>query len=512
MANGYFERGEIYWVSISDMGGNEVGGNRPGLILSTDRLSASGQVVIAYLTTSDKEDWAWCVPVNATGRRAYVKCDTLMTVRTSRLKGLAGVLNSDEQKAVDDVLEKTLDLGYTDDAAIKAKDCEIELRDVTISTLNEQVAILKMEIEMWQKCYGRCMDMLVDLKVSGDVACRTASEEQSVPVVEEAPKPPVIEEPEPEKVDLNSCSVIDLKKCGCTEAIAELIIAGRPYTFVDELTRIPGVTNVGFNILKHKVCVIPVVEEEEPEEEKLDEESVEVEEPAPVKQKKININTVTRKELQEKLGIGEFYAYLVTGYRNKNGRYVSLEELLEVPNLSKSFYHRFKDRLTIDDEDDDAAVSEAEEPPVEKKDTPEQEENHEPWGGKVNVNTATVEELVDRTQMSSQTAASIVAYRKKHGPFPTLDSLLLVNRFGTGCLKAYGDMLTVGEDVSLPEKVNINKASLRELMAVGFEKRAAALIVHERKVYGNFRSLDELSEIPGITGKVLRKLRDKLEV
>jgi DNA uptake protein ComE-like DNA-binding protein len=49
-------------------------------------------------------------------------------------------------------------------------------------------------------------------------------------------------------------------------------------------------------------------------------------------------------------------------------------------------------------------------------------------------------------------------------------------------------------------------------MAVGFEKRAAALIVNERRKFGRFRSVDDLAEIPEITGKILRKLRDKLEV
>jgi DNA uptake protein ComE-like DNA-binding protein len=49
-------------------------------------------------------------------------------------------------------------------------------------------------------------------------------------------------------------------------------------------------------------------------------------------------------------------------------------------------------------------------------------------------------------------------------------------------------------------------------MEVGFEKRAAALIVNERKKYGRFRSVDDLSEIPEITGKIQRKLRDKLEM
>jgi competence ComEA-like helix-hairpin-helix protein len=75
-------------------------------------------------------------------------------------------------------------------------------------------------------------------------------------------------------------------------------------------------------------------------------------------------------------------------------------------------------------------------------------------------------------------------------------------------------MLTVGEPEQEPEsgKVNINTASMRELMEVGFEKRAAALIVNERKKFGRFRDLDDLAKIPEISGRILRKLRDNLEV
>ena len=132
MANGYFERGEIYWISIADFGGNEVGGTRPALIVSTNDVNMTGQVVMAYLTTSNKDSWAYCVPIEATNKRSYVKCDTLITIQTSRLRSLAGTLNSAEQKAVDDALERTFDLGYADTEAETEKDKEIQALKVII--------------------------------------------------------------------------------------------------------------------------------------------------------------------------------------------------------------------------------------------------------------------------------------------------------------------------------------------------------------------------------------------
>lgn len=62
---------------------------------------------------------------------------------------------------------------------------------------------------------------------------------------------------------------------------------------------------------------------------------------------KININTASAKELKSKLNCSTCDAYSLTGYRNKNGNFVGLEELREVKNLSASFIERYGERLTI---------------------------------------------------------------------------------------------------------------------------------------------------------------------
>jgi competence protein ComEA len=202
-------------------------------------------------------------------------------------------------------------------------------------------------------------------------------------------------------------------------------------------------------------------------------------------------------------------AYSITGYRNRNGQFVAVEELLEVKQISPWKYDRYKDRVAIVDGE---AMFAPEGKPVAVE------------NGEVNVNVATAEEIHTATGMSMQTAQAIVGYRNTHGLYAKLEDLLNAPRFGNGCMKTYGGMLTVGapvvdeedeeetEEQSKSGKVNINLANIYDLMKVGFEKRAAALIVNERKKYGNYRSVDELSEIDEISGKILRKLRDKLEV
>lgn len=62
------------------------------------------------------------------------------------------------------------------------------------------------------------------------------------------------------------------------------------------------------------------------------------------------------------------------------------------------------------------------------------------------------------------------------------------------------------------KKVNVNTATIRELVQVGFGKTEAARIVLWGQNCGGFESLEDLTAVDGITGKMVRKLRDKLEI
>jgi len=61
---------------------------------------------------------------------------------------------------------------------------------------------------------------------------------------------------------------------------------------------------------------------------------------------------------------------------------------------------------------------------------------------KVDVNTATVEQLQQVKGIGAKTAAAIVAYRKAHGPFASLDDLTGVKGIGKKKLEKLRDSLT----------------------------------------------------------------------
>lgn len=549
MANGTFLRGEVYWVSLDDSIGSETKTGRPAVVVSANGINDKiNTVVVAFLTTGSYPTPTHPSVVSPDGIKRRVLCEQIRAVDKSRLVRYDSTLTEPELIRVTGALASLM--------------C-IPLPQNTNDKYEEEIAALKTEITVLQRLYDKAIDRIVATKLEADILSRTQTPDEDVEYIEELPEPEaeaVVEfEPEPEKVDVNTCSAEDLKKCGCVPSLANAIISNRPYVLLEDIRKVDGMTTIAWGILRHKLCCVPI-EVEEPEVCELAnintdsaleicnktglemtvcysitgtrkkngpyksvEDLLNVKKFLPrhlelfgakmtvgdvVEQEstqeardtgKVNINTATPKELMEKLGINEFYAYTIVRYRKNNGRYVDLEELKEVYKLPKVFYERYKDRLTIDE--DEAPTAEPESEPEVQKDR------------KVNVNTATAEEITEVTGMSIQTAKVIESYVKKNGPIKSLEELLNTSRFGKGSLKTHGAKMTVGE-VEEPEnkKLNINAASMYDLMEIGFEKRAAALIVSERKKFGNYRDVEELAEIPEISGKILRKLRDKLEV
>ena len=62
---------------------------------------------------------------------------------------------------------------------------------------------------------------------------------------------------------------------------------------------------------------------------------------------------------------------------------------------------------------------------------------------KVNINTATVEQLTEIPGVGEKTAQNIVEYRKLHGEFKTVDELLNVKGIGEKRLEKVKDQITV---------------------------------------------------------------------
>ena len=352
MANGYFERGEMYDVLIgSDLPG-ELTSHRPGIIVSADIGNRSSPTVVLILTTT----------TTTTNRRIGVNhlftingidncalANQFMVVNKNRLKRFYGKLSDSDMREIDKCIEKALDLGHIDDAPVKEKEKEIAVLNLKmeeerkkIAELNAKIAAhedectsLKVEIEMWKRLYEKALDQVCSMKLSGDVARRT---EGKIPVVTMSPK---VEEPEKEKsslVDINSASFGELKSCGFTDSVILQIIQKRPHEKVEDLQNLNGLTSMGYQILSKKVCC--VVPQKEVERVVLPKEQPSA--------KKVNVNEMgSAQQLKNLTGMSLRCAGALVAHRKKNGDFKSLEELTSVDGFGKTAMNRYGHLLEV---------------------------------------------------------------------------------------------------------------------------------------------------------------------
>jgi len=130
-----------------------------------------------------------------------------------------------------------------------------------------------------------------------------------------------------------------------------------------------------------------------------------------------------------------------------------------------------------------------------------------PGQAKVDLNSATVDQLHEIRGIGRSRALEIVRYRDKHGPFGSLDDLARVPHMGDmpwGELDQVKLHLTVripgdAAPPTAPEepKVDVNSANVEELRSVeGIGPERAQEIVDWREKYGRFRDINELDTLP----------------
>ena len=62
---------------------------------------------------------------------------------------------------------------------------------------------------------------------------------------------------------------------------------------------------------------------------------------------KININTASDEELQTLYGIGPVKAQAIIDYRNENGFFHTVEELINVPGIGPKTLEKIRDQITV---------------------------------------------------------------------------------------------------------------------------------------------------------------------
>ena len=457
MANGYFERGELYWVKVSDTIGSEVGVGRPGVIISSKKGNETSPVVqVAYTTTQVK--YGVINPSTyASGKKTWILCNQIQTVDKTRLERYIGKLTDAEMREVDTALEIVFDLGYKDDEEVERLKSEIEALQAKIVELTGEVAqervkhedellSYKVENAMWQKCYEKALTQIVDMKYTNDLFLKNhlGRKAEEAPKIEE-PKPakvvdpdePVITPKSPEEpelpvtlLDINSCTSTALKKAGFSLAMARKIVEGRPYKSVADLKNLNGMKTSLYRMQEPKLCCNPLpVVEPEPVEQPKEPETPEITETVDL----LDINACLAKELHERTGVALSTAYCITSYRRANGPFKNLDELLNVRQVFPGTVDKIRGKVKFG-----PGITES--PVVRKK----KEVVVEPYTGeKVNINTASAKEIHDITGLDMTVCYGITGRRKREGNYSSVEDLRNVPRFTDYHWAKYSQMFEV---------------------------------------------------------------------
>ncbi len=290
-----FRRGEVWYVDLSTGSGVRNMG-RPAVIVSIDEINlTSDDVTVAYLTTAGAKGYSWNVPISAMARDSWVKCNNLDIVNKDYLRSYRATLSEDDMKAVAKGIRYVLGLGDTEESPAP----------------NTQLIV---ERDMYKKLYEAALEKLVGRRLEEDI----------VPVKKEE-VPPVVEvEDEYRPIDLNSCGVNDLAGIGIRKDVAAAIIAARPYTSVDGIRKIPGVTSVMYGLVKNKLEAAP-----------------------PKKDGRLNINTASIQEMMECFGICKETCKNIERHRRLHGKYTTVDDLLVVKNVTPTLLARIRGLVTV---------------------------------------------------------------------------------------------------------------------------------------------------------------------
>lgn len=161
----------------------------------------------------------------------------------------------------------------------------------------------------------------------------------------------------------------------------------------------------------------------------------------------LDINSATAEELTQLSGIGEHLAAEIIAYREEHGRFLNIEELMNVSGIGEATLANIREHVYVTDPVYTNAVTT--EKQTEPRTEAETEAETEPPltlddVAPININTADVETLVLLPHVDEDTAAEIVELREKLGHFSNTYELL------------YAESLTQPEVADILEYVTVD--------------------------------------------------------
>ena len=158
-----------------------------------------------------------------------------------------------------------------------------------------------------------------------------------------------------------------------------------------------------------------------------------------------DLNRVTYDELLYISGIGPSTARSILTYQESHG-FVRVEDLLNIKGIGQKRYEEWKESffvISTEDQDTQQTMTETETEPAPNTDTKKAVQT-KPANTKVNINTATLEQLVTLSGIGPAKAELIITYRSEHR-FVKVEDIKKVKGIGDKTFEKLKDNIYIGE-------------------------------------------------------------------
>jgi len=212
-------------------------------------------------------------------------------------------------------------------------------------------------------------------------------------------------------IDLNTATVEILQLLpGIGETRAKAIVAFREsnggFSSTEELLQVKGIGNSTYEKLKDLVTITNAAKSKAEN----------------TRDTRLDLNTASKVDLTALPGIGEVKAAEIVKYREEHGGFKAIDELINVKGIGRATLDKIRNLVRV------GSVS---------TNVPDKSEN----SGKINVNTATLQELVALPGIGPVLAERIIDYREHNGKFHKPEDLLKVSGIGIKTLSKFREMI-----------------------------------------------------------------------
>lgn len=164
----------------------------------------------------------------------------------------------------------------------------------------------------------------------------------------------------------------------------------------------------------------------------------------------VDINNATVEELQTLPGIGPSKARAIIEYRNKKP-FSKIEDLMNVTGIGQKTYDKLKDRITVGNvKEKSETITAKKEGTVDKGNevnisqlNTNTSNNGNGNNKKININTASIEELQKLPGIGPAKARAILDYRTNNGSFESIEEIKKVKGIGEKIYEKIKELIDV---------------------------------------------------------------------